>query len=69
MNPVPEYKVQVIWSEEDRAFIARCPNFPGVSAFSESAAQALAEAHVALRLAVATYQDEGWPLPEPQPAG
>ncbi|HET7082046.1 MAG TPA: type II toxin-antitoxin system HicB family antitoxin [Chloroflexia bacterium] len=69
MNPAPEYNFEVVWSEEDRAFITRCPAFPGVSAFGDSAEQALAAAHVALRLAVATYQDEGWPLPEPQPAG
>ena len=66
MNAVPEYGFQVIWSEEDGAYIATCLDLPGVSAFGDTAEQALAEAHVALRLAVETYQEEGWPLPAPQ---
>ena len=69
MNRLPEYPFQVVWSEEDRAYIARCPDWPGVSGFGDSAEQALAEAQVALRLARETYQDEGWPLPAPQSAG
>jgi predicted RNase H-like HicB family nuclease len=67
MNPMPKYSFKVFWSDEDQAYIATCPDFPGVSAFGNTTEQALAEAEVALRLAVETYQDEGWPLPEPQP--
>jgi predicted RNase H-like HicB family nuclease len=66
MNPMPKYGFKVFWSDEDQAYIATCPDFPGVSAFGNTTEQALAEAEVALRLAVETYQEEGWPLPEPQ---
>lgn len=66
MNPMPKYGFKVFWSNEDRSYIAACPDFPGVSAFGNTTEQALAEAEVALRLAVETYQEEGWPLPEPQ---
>src|SRR5690606_37856617 len=36
------------------------------SAFGDSRAEALEEARVALELAIETYRDEGWPLPEPR---
>ena len=66
MNPIPKYSFKVFWSDEDQAYIATCPDFPGVSGFGDTTEQALAEAAVSLRLAVETYQEEGWPLPEPQ---
>jgi antitoxin HicB len=66
MNPMPKYGFNVFWSDEDQAFIATCPDFPGVSAFGDTEERALAEARIALRLAIETYQDEGWPLPEPK---
>jgi antitoxin HicB len=61
------YGFAVRWSDEDAAYIAVCPEFPGVSAFGDTAADALREIQVALDLAVETYQEEGWPLPAPQP--
>ncbi|HET7463145.1 MAG TPA: type II toxin-antitoxin system HicB family antitoxin [Longimicrobium sp.] len=60
------YSYSVRWSDEDEAFIALCPEFPGLSAFGESAAEALEQVQVAVGLAVETHQAEGWPLPEPQ---
>lgn len=60
------YGYSVRWSDEDEAFIALCPEFPGLSAFGESAAQALEQVQVAVELAVETHRAEGWPLPEPQ---
>ncbi len=60
------YGCSVRWSDEDEAFIALCPEFPGLSAFGESAAEALEQIQVAVDLAVETHQAEGWPLPEPQ---
>jgi predicted RNase H-like HicB family nuclease len=61
------YGFAVRWSDEDAAYIAVCPEFPGLSAFGETAADALREIQVALDLAVETYQEEGWLLPTPQP--
>lgn len=60
------YGYSVRWSDEDEAFAAFCPEFPGLSAFGESAAEALEQIQVAVELAVETHQAEGWPLPEPQ---
>lgn len=41
------------------------PEFPGVSAFGDSRDEALLEVRTALELAIETYEEEGWPLPEP----
>lgn len=59
------YSFNVFWSDEDAAYIAVCPEFPGLSAFGETAEQALTEMKLALELAMETYQEEGWTLPEP----
>lgn len=61
------YSFQVRWSDEDRAFIAACPDFPGVSAFGNSPTEALREVETALELAIATYAAEGWKLPVARP--
>jgi len=61
----PTYSFRVFWSEEDDAFIASCPEFPGISGIGDTAEEAVAEAKQALELAIETYRDEGWPLPDP----
>jgi antitoxin HicB len=60
------YGFALRWSEEDNGYIAVCTDFPGVSAFGETAEEALHEAQVALDAAIATANDEEWPLPEPR---
>ena len=57
------------WSDEDGGYIARCPEFPGLSAFGESPGEAIAEAQVALELMIETYQESGQSLPEPRKLG
>ncbi len=59
------YSLHVFPDEEDGGFVAVCPEFPGVSAFGDSAEGAVREARTALELSIETYQEEGWPLPEP----
>lgn len=59
------YSFRVIWSDDDNAFVATCPEFEGVSGLGDTAAEALAEAEVALELMLETYADERWPLPAP----
>ena len=61
----PTYSLRIFWSEDDDAFIASCPEFPGVSGIGESAEEAVAEAKQALELAIETHRAEGWPLPNP----
>jgi predicted RNase H-like HicB family nuclease len=62
------YSYRVFWSEEDGGYVAACIELPGVSAFGETPAEAMAEAEVATDLAIETYRDEGLPVPAPQPA-
>jgi predicted HicB family RNase H-like nuclease len=61
----PTYSFNVAWSDEDEAFVATCPEFEGLSAFGSTQLAALKEAQVALKLMIETYQEKGWPLPEP----
>lgn len=60
------YSVNVFWSDEDEAFVATCPEFPGLSGLGPSRNAAVAELEIALKLAEDSYKEEGWPLPEPQ---
>lgn len=62
------YGFSVLWSEADRAYIATCPDFPGLSAFGPTPDQAVAEMETALSLAIDTYREEGWTLPTPRSA-
>lgn len=61
-----KYSLDVRWSDEDEGYIALSPEFPGVSAFGETVEEAVAELQVARKLAIETYQAEGWPLPAPR---
>jgi antitoxin HicB len=60
-----KYSRQVYWSGKDMGYIALCPEFPGISAFGESAAEALRELEMALELAVESHMEEGLSLPKP----
>jgi len=64
MEPEKKYSFEVAWSREDEAFVATCPDFEGVSGFGDTEIEALQEAKTSLRLAIETYQAEGWALPE-----
>ncbi|HSU15634.1 type II toxin-antitoxin system HicB family antitoxin [Longimicrobium sp.] len=63
-----KYSYAVRWSDEDEAYIAVCPDFPGLSAFGDTPADAVAELDVAVELAIETHEAEGWPLPMPSMA-
>lgn len=63
-----KYSFKIFWSDEDQAFIATCPEFPGLSAFGETAEEALAEARVALDLFIEDMTAAGEPLPAPDAA-
>lgn len=60
------YSFRVKWGEEDGCYFATCPEFPFLSAFGDTAQEALQELAVALEGAIEAYQEEGWKLPEPQ---
>ena len=59
------YSFNVFWSSEDEAYIATCPEFPRISAFGDTSEEALRSMEEVIQQALATYQEEGWALPEP----
>lgn len=59
-----KYGFNLLWSDEDAGFIVTCPDFPGLSAFGETAEEALAEGNVALDLFVESLQESGDALPK-----
>lgn len=61
------YTMVVAWSDEDACFVARFLDFPGLSGLGETVAVAASELQTALELAIETYEEENWPLPEPRP--
>lgn len=65
-QPSERYSLHVEWSEEDDAFVATCPEFPALSAFEDTRAQALDEAETALELFIEEYEESGDALPDPR---
>ena len=47
---MPKYGFDIFWSDEDKGYIATCPDFPGLSAFGETEEDALQEAKIAMKL-------------------
>jgi len=62
---LPKYSADVRWSEEDRAYVALCPELGDLSALGDSPQEAVTELGEAIDLATQAYRAEGWPLPEP----
>lgn len=63
-----KYSFKVFWSAEDNAYVAICPELPGVTALGDSEGEALREAKVAMELYVEDMLESGEALPEPQTA-
>lgn len=60
------YSYRVTWSDEDSCYIATSPAFPRLSAFGDTAQEALNEFDTVLESALEIYAEEEWSLPEPQ---
>ncbi len=60
------YSMNIIWSDEDEAFLATIPEFPGLSAFGETQEEAMQEALEAARGMVAVYEEDVEKIPEPR---
>ncbi len=63
MQTAPRYSFTVAWSEEDKGYVASCPELEGITGWGETSIEAVSELSEALRLAVQTYEEEGWELP------
>lgn len=57
------YGFRIVWSDEDAAYLASCPEFPGVVAHGDTPEEAVTEARVALEAAIEMYKEEGRELP------
>lgn len=65
-NTTPyKYSYTIRWSPDDDEWIARIPEFPGLSGCGDTLQEALYQAQTALVLYIKVYNDKGWPLPEP----
>ena len=60
------YSINIIWSDEDEAYIATIPEFPGLSAFGETEEEAIKEAKIALEGFIKVFEEDGCTIPEPQ---
>ena len=49
---------------EDEIYVASCPELGSLSAHGADPHEAVKELSEALRLAITTYDEEGWELPE-----
>ena len=58
------YKFEIIWSDEDRAFIAEVPELPGCMAHGDSQEAALKNVNDAMQLW--TAKEFGDSIPEPK---
>ncbi len=60
----PKYSIHIIWSNEDRAFIACVPELPGCRADGKTPEAALAELHAVAEEWVETAKSMGRPIPK-----
>lgn len=60
------YSYRVAWSKDDESYIATSPEFPGLSAFGDTATEALEELGSVIEAALEVYAEEGWTPPEPE---
>jgi predicted RNase H-like HicB family nuclease len=60
-----KYSFNVQWSDEDDAYVATVPEFPGLSAFGDTPDEAIVEAQTALEGFIEVYEEDGCPLPKP----
>jgi predicted RNase H-like HicB family nuclease len=61
-----KYSINVAWSNEDNCYVALVPEFPNLSAFGETAGEAIKEAEIALKGFIDIYEEEGLDLPDPK---
>lgn len=63
---MPNYSVNIQWSDEDEGYIAVIPELPGVSAFGETPEEAVKEIELAKNAMLKVYEEDGCKLPEPE---
>jgi predicted RNase H-like HicB family nuclease len=61
-----KYSVNIIWSDEDEAFLATIPEFPGLSAFGDTHEEAIQEALLAAQGMIEVLREDNEKIPEPK---
>lgn len=64
-NRVDKYTYRIEWSEEDESHIARCLEFPSLSAHGDSVEAALREIEFVVKETIDWLKEEREPVPEP----
>jgi predicted RNase H-like HicB family nuclease len=59
------YEIDIAYSEEDDAFVARIPDMPFAGGHGDTQEEALAMAKAAIRVYIETAREAGKPIPEP----
>jgi predicted RNase H-like HicB family nuclease len=60
-----QYTFQVIWDKEEGVYIAKVAEFPRFSGVGATRTEAIAEAEIALELALEANSGKGWSVPVP----
>lgn len=61
-----KFSVVCQWSDEDEGYIALVPELRGLSAFGETATEALQELEIAKEAYLKVFEEDGCDLPEPR---
>ena len=64
-NNIDKYTFRIEWSEEDNVHIARCLEFPSLSAHGATVLDALQEIEFVVREAIDWLKEENEPIPTP----
>jgi len=64
-NDVGKYTFRIEWSEQDNVHIARCLEFPSLSAHGTTVLEALQEIEFVVSETIAWLKEEGEPIPTP----
>lgn len=59
------YTYRIAWSDEDREFVATCPEFPSLSWLASSQVAALEGLEELVHSVIADLEDSGEPIPAP----
>ncbi len=65
MDKTDQYSFEIQWSPQDDVYVAFCQEFPGLSAFGDTRAEAVEEGEKALELFIEDYRKMADELPEP----